>query len=1030
LFPVTVLAHGLATLLIFPDRAAEPAAWQREAEKTANESGYRWLAFQFRSLRRPSGESSPVPSGEWLSLGRFFRRDDEWRRGLLALEHLAVKSDPAPAARHKRLAWAVRHLDHPRNSFAPVQIYPVEQTLGRGGWTKGRNISLRRIFQRSGDLSFASDQDRRAFGALRAECNGFGSGLFFNDSELMFALIGHPLIFRADSDGSRVDVEEGRFELAASESGGGCHIALEPSLSEFSSGAGDVLLDRGSDAFPDGFPKAIMKWETPGRIRVYRLEERELRLAKIVGDGLDIPSAGREEAVRVLSRLSELVKIQSDLPELASAGELIKADPIPRFHLVPRNPGLGVEIWSHPFGTDGPAWRPGRGGRIIAGTVDGRTLRTVRDLALERKKLAEATAACPSLADGETAYTWYLENPEAALSFLAETEDLADKAMLVWPKGGAFRVRKCFRRGGLTLRLRSRNDWFEIEGDLKVDENLVVDMKQLLESCRRHSGKFVELDNGDYIALTDELRRQLGDLDALGEIRDGKLRLPSLAGGILEGLEEAGADLIADASWKRDLERRKNRVDFSPDPPTNFLAVLRDYQLDGYRWLARLAEWGAGACLADDMGLGKTIQALAILVRRAGLGPALVVAPTSVCPNWLSETARFAPTLRMAVLKETNRETQIAGLGPGDALIASYSLLRQAEKNLSGIKWATAVLDEAQAIKNFATRRSRAAMSLDAGFRLITTGTPIENRLSELWNLFHFINPSLLGTIRRFTERFAQPIERRKDAEAAERLRRVIRPFVLRRTKNQVLSSLPPKTEITLSIELDERERAFYESLRRNALDRLERGKGDESGRRSLMILAEIMRLRRACCTPELVDPASGITSAKQEQFRATLAEIIENQHKALVFSQFVDHLSIIRRHLDAAGYTYQYLDGSTPAKQRKKAVDDFQEGKGDIFLLSLKAGGLGLNLTAADYVIHMDPWWNPAVEDQASDRAHRIGQEKPVTVYRLVAAGTIEEKIVRLHQDKRELADNLLAGSDQSAILDMDEMMRLIRED
>jgi SNF2 family DNA or RNA helicase len=362
-------------------------------------------------------------------------------------------------------------------------------------------------------------------------------------------------------------------------------------------------------------------------------------------------------------------------------------------------------------------------------------------------------------------------------------------------------------------------------------------------------------------------------------------------------------------------------------------------------------------------------------------------------------------------------------------LIASYSLLRREDALLTGVKWATVVLDEAQAIKNVAAKRSKAAMALDAGFRLITTGTPIENHLGELWNLFRFINPRLLGSWRRFQERFAVPIERFHDREAADRLRRIIRPFILRRTKSQVLDSLPPKTEITLSVELGDRERAFYESLRRGALERLD-SDPESAEKKRFQILAEIMRLRRACCSPGLVQGGAGLPSAKQEQFCVTLGELVENGHKALVFSQFVDHLSIIRNHLEKSGYAYQYLDGSTPAKARKKAVEDFQSGQGDVFLISLKAGGLGLNLTAADYVIHMDPWWNPAVEDQASDRAHRIGQDKPVTVYRLVAANTIEEKIVQLHRDKRDLADNLLAGSDQAATLDMEEIMRLLRDE
>ncbi len=690
---------------------------------------------------------------------------------------------------------------------------------------------------------------------------------------------------------------------------------------------------------------------------------------------------------------------------------------------------MQVAIWAPPLGDAGPAYRPGRGGRILTAEMEGRTVRTKRTPSLEKELARDAIAACPALSGHEDGdLSWRLDDPEDGLSFLAETEDLADKVVLAWPRGGRFRVRRARGMGGLSLRVNSSQEWFEIDGGLRIDENLVLDMDKLLAAVHASPGRFIAIGDGEYLQLTEELRRQLADLETWGERHGGKLRLPALAASVLEELEDSEADFKADGEWRIFLERQSRLANFNPDPPVNFRAELREYQLEGYRWMSRLAEWGAGACLADDMGLGKTVQALAVLERRAGLGPALVIAPTSVCHNWLSEGERFTPGLRMVTFGEGKRASVLNSLEARDVLVTSYSLLRQEEEIISKVKWATVVLDEAQAIKNVATKRSKAAMALDAGFRLITTGTPIENHLGELWNLFRFINPHLLGSWRRFQDRFAVPIERFGDKEAGERLRRLIRPFILRRTKSQVLDSLPPKTEITLSVELGEEERAFYESLRRGALERLDDAQQPAEAKR-FQILAEIMRLRRACCAPQLVANTSGVKSAKQAEFKRIIADLVENDHKALVFSQFVDHLSIIRKHLEKMGISYQYLDGATPAKKRKQAVQDFQGGTGDVFLISLKAGGLGLNLTAADYVIHMDPWWNPAVEDQASDRAHRIGQEKPVTVYRLVAAGTIEEKIVELHRNKRDLADSLLSGADQAAGLDLDEMMRLLRE-
>jgi SNF2 family DNA or RNA helicase len=338
------------------------------------------------------------------------------------------------------------------------------------------------------------------------------------------------------------------------------------------------------------------------------------------------------------------------------------------------------------------------------------------------------------------------------------------------------------------------------------------------------------------------------------------------------------------------------------------------------------------------------------------------------------------------------------------------------------------VLDEAQAIKNAATKRSQAAMRLKGKFKILTTGTPIENHLGELWNLFQFINPGLLGSLDNFNQKFANPIERQQDKAARLQLKKLIQPFILRRTKTQVLAELPARTEVVLHVQLSKEEQLFYEALRREALDKLANSEAN-AGQKHLQVLAEIMRLRRACCNPKLVKPQMNLPSSKLELFGETLEELLDNGHKALVFSQFVDHLSIVKEYLDQQKITYQYLDGSTPSKERKKRVDAFQAGEGDVFLISLKAGGTGLNLTAADYVIHLDPWWNPAVEDQASDRAHRIGQQRPVTIYRLVAKDTIEDKIVALHQHKRDLANSLLEGTEMSGKISTDQLLQLIRD-
>jgi SNF2 family DNA or RNA helicase len=553
-------------------------------------------------------------------------------------------------------------------------------------------------------------------------------------------------------------------------------------------------------------------------------------------------------------------------------------------------------------------------------------------------------------------------------------------------------------------------------------------MRFLLDRLDRAQGRFVPLDDGRFLALTRQLQAQLGRLAAVSEPARAGRRVHALGAPTLEAVLEGAGEVKADTAWKRHVERIRAAEGWTPRLPSTLQAELRDYQVEGYAWLSRLARWGAGACLADDMGLGKTVQAIAVMLDRAEEGPCLVVAPTSVCPNWEAEIARFAPTLTAHRLSAaSDRAALVAGLGPRDVLVCSYGLLHQEAELLGGRPWQMAVLDEAQAIKNAETKRAQVSLALQAGFRLALSGTPVENDLDELWSLFNFVNPGLLGSREGFQKRFAGPIERDRDANARQALRALVRPFLLRRTKAAVLSELPPRTEQTMQVEMGDAERAFYEALRQRALENIAALDAPQ-GRRKIHILAEITRLRRACCNPALIDAAAGVPSGKLDAFLDLVDELLRNRHKALVFSQFVGHLEIVRAALDARGIGYEYLDGSTPVAERERRVARFQAGGAELFLISLRAGGTGLNLTAADNVVHLDPWWNPAVEDQASDRAHRIGQERPVTIYRLIMQDSIEERIVHLHRDKRDLASDLLEGTETSARLSEEELLNLIR--
>jgi SNF2 family DNA or RNA helicase len=451
-----------------------------------------------------------------------------------------------------------------------------------------------------------------------------------------------------------------------------------------------------------------------------------------------------------------------------------------------------------------------------------------------------------------------------------------------------------------------------------------------------------------------------------------------------------------------------------PEPvlPRDLTADLRPYQKVGVQWLSFLREAGLGGILADDMGLGKTVQALAAIER-----PALVVCPTSVLDNWRAETARFRPAWRVSVYHGTERE-----LDDADLTITSYALLRLDADVLENKRWRSIVLDEAQAIKNPESQVAQAAMRLQGDFKLALTGTPVENRLDELWSELHFTNPGLLGGRRDFQERTALPVAR-GERGAVERLRSRIRPFVLRRRKGDVAPELPPRTEMVLKCTLGPAERAVYDAVR--ASGQREYVEAVQAGN-MLGALEILLRLRQAACHTGLVpgqdDPPS---SSKLELLREVLEEIVSEGHRALVFSQWTSLLDRVEPVLEEAGLDRVRLDGST--RDRAAVVQSFQAPDGPpVFLLSLKAGGVGLNLTAADHVILLDPWWNPAVEDQAADRAHRIGQDKPVLVLRLVAENTVEERLLALQDKKRSLVEAALGEADRAAQVTKEDLLSL----
>jgi superfamily II DNA or RNA helicase len=593
-------------------------------------------------------------------------------------------------------------------------------------------------------------------------------------------------------------------------------------------------------------------------------------------------------------------------------------------------------------------------------------------------------------------------------------------------------------------RVSSGVDWLSLR--LTFESDGIAVTQDELARCLAEGRRYVRLSDGSFAKLDPEkvkavLLRQ-AEILATSGAQGGKLPL-SQAGRIQELLEQVGKASVSDGA--KDLFKKLQSVEEIKvvKKPRNLKAQLRPYQEQGFQWLWFLHDIASGGILADDMGLGKTVQAIALLLAvKAAVEKdakadgkkkfkALIVAPTSVVTNWERELDKFAPSLKHIVWHGGGRKERTDELEDADVVITSYALLRRDEELLAKLDFTYAILDEAQNIKNPLSATARAAKRLKAQRRLALTGTPIENRLSEIWSIFDFVSPGLLGPLDKFEERYARPIDG-GDQKAATRLRATIHPFILRRTKAEVAKDLPEKIETDQICELTGEQASLYgavlKEVRAQVMGEVER---QGLAKSHIQILAGLTRLRQAACDPRLLGLPREFgdeDSGKLVALRELIQTCVEGKHRVLVFSQFVSMLSIVRRAMEEDGVAYEYLDGST--KDRQARVNNFQREDGPpVFLISLKAGGSGLNLTAADTVIHFDPWWNPAVEDQATDRAHRIGQTKVVTTYRLIAKGTIEEKILELGGKKRELVGAVLSedagGAKKLTKGDLEELFR-----
>lgn len=939
-----------------------------------------------------------------------------WHLALRALDNVSEMHQPAKAPTPGRLGWLLSTED-----WGLPKLTPRVERLGkRGDYLKARNTSWKVALDNPQWQQEPGDGRVMEVAALLREVGGgrWSPGLLrFRQLQ---GLVGHPRVSLADDPGEPVRVYNSPLAFTPQEEGQ--QVWLRASLSGQVYTPAELEAVDWVDEHPCGVlvdaPRRLVHLVTATAAQLHALE-----ILRVYDD--PIPQSEAPELVERLPAYSQTLGFalsgdglgtevpanQEIMLQLEVTGQQLDARLCVR--AVPRS----------------PIYEPGEGPERVISLTEGEDLRWAhRNLAQE---VRQGEAIRDALAWEGSGWKWGAIEPQAALRMLQRARNIPNLTV-VWSGPRRWKVQGRAKASDLQLELNDVRDWFGLSGAAKIDGN-ELSLAALIQAIRQGES-FVPVGEDAWVEITTSLQQQLSQLAAAARVSTsskGKQRV-EVPLSALPTMDEllSRAELTRASERFTQLRRRMNTsADLQPPEPA-VEAQLRPYQQEGYRWLYRMSHWGLGCILADDMGLGKTLQALAVLTERGrdpeATGPALVVAPTSLGFNWVQETERFAPGLRPLLYRGAQRQQLLAQAGPQDVLITSYGLMLRDAEVLGAHPFHTVVFDEAQNLKNARTRRSRAARGLQASWRLGLTGTPLENHAGELWSLFHVIEPGLLGSWEHFRSSFTGPWH-----ERAPQLAELIRPFVLRRTKRQVAPELPPRTVVNVQVPLGKTESKLYREARLATLAHLSELVDElPAEKRHFQVLAALTRLRQLACDPRLLkDHAAALgPSAKLEHAVSLLETVAREGRQALVFSQFTGLLDLAERELKARNVSYLRLDGSTPAATRAKHVAAFQSGGATAFLISLKAGGAGLNLTAADTVIHLDPWWNPAVEDQATDRTHRIGQTHPVTVYRLVSRHTVEEEILRLHETKRELVDQLLSGADQAGALSTEDLAALIR--
>lgn len=670
---------------------------------------------------------------------------------------------------------------------------------------------------------------------------------------------------------------------------------------------------------------------------------------------------------------------------------------------------------------------------------DTKTTETWRDYVREREMGTIVSEYCNAY-DEETASMVLAEDEEKLYLLLTEGIVLFQTLGEVYVSDALKRI-KVTSAPKTSIGVSLSGDLLELT--MSAEDMPMEQLKEILSRYNRKK-KYYRLKNGDFVNMEDESMNALLELKeglrlTESQMHAGKVALPKYRALYLDEASKEWETLgiVKNREFRSLIRNMKTVEDNDFDIPEILDGVLREYQKKGFLWLKTLKHNGFGGILADDMGLGKTLQVIAFLLseyadtKEEERRPVLIVSPASLVYNWCSEFERFAPELsvKMMVGTPAERKALLDTAKGGEILLTSYDLLKRDCEAYEGIQFACEVIDEAQYIKNHNTQVAKAVKRIQAGFRLALTGTPIENRLSELWSIFDYLMPGLLYSYQQFRSTFETPIVQENKEEPGKRLQRMIRPFVLRRLKKEVLKELPDKLEENMYVRLEGEQQKLYDAHVKRLALMLDKHSDEEFRRNKIQVLSELTRLRQICCSPALIYDDYKGESAKEQLCVDVIKNAVNGGHKLLLFSQFTSMLSQLCDSLKEEGISHYVLTGATGKEERKRLVEAFQKDDTSVFCISLKAGGTGLNLTAADIVIHYDPWWNLAVQNQATDRVHRIGQKNVVNVYKIIAKNTIEEKIVKLQDKKKELAEQLLGGEGMDRIdFSREELLELLK--